>query len=264
MFILGKPLKRLIDSHCHLDFSEFDCDRDELVKSCKQKGIVKFIVPGTRCATWPRLIKFSKCYPEWHIALGLHPVFIDEHRLNHLDVLADKIQKHQPVAIGETGLDYFIKSLDKEKQQVLFNGQLTLACEFHLPVILHVRKAHDETIQALKKKRVKGGIVHAFNGSFQQAKQYLDLSFKLGFGGALTYDRARHLRKLARQLPLEAIVLETDSPDMRPVNAGLSRNTPLALVSVLQVLNDLREETADQIAVQTTLNVEQVLGLSFP
>jgi len=255
---------RLIDSHCHLDFSEFDDDRDELIQSCKKKGIVHFILPGTRCATWSSLIEFSQYYPECHIALGLHPVFLDEHRLNHVDVLADTIQEHRPIAIGEIGLDYFIKALDREKQHVLFDAQLGLACKFHLPVILHVRKAHDETIRILKKNRVKGGIVHAFNGSFQQAKQYLDLNFKLGFGGALTFDRARHLRKLARQLPLEVIVLETDSPDMRPVNADSSRNTPLTLLSVLQVLTDLREETAEHIARQTTLNVEQILGLNRP
>ncbi len=258
-----QPSVRLIDSHCHLDGSEFDNDRNKLIKACKQNGIVQFIVPGTRCAAWPNLIKLSKCYPECHVALGLHPIFLDEHRLSHLDVLVENIQRQQPIAVGEIGLDYFIKTLDKERQQIFFESQLVLACDFDLPVILHVRKAHDESIRVLKKNRVKGGIVHAFNGSFQQARQYLDLGFKLGFGGALTFDRARHLRKLARQLPLEAIVLETDSPDMNPVNAASSRNTPLTIVSVLQVLTELREETSEHIAEQTTLNVEQVLELNF-
>lgn len=253
---------KLIDSHCHLDFPEFDGDRDELIKECKLKGIEKFIVPGVSQATWPRLQNVANTHPECYPAYGLHPYFLDEHQSSDIEALKKVIQTQQPIAIGEIGLDYYLKSLDKQKQQDLFNAQLELAKDFDLPVILHVRKAHDDVIRALCKYNVKGGMAHAFNGSLQQAKQYIDLGFKLGFGGALTFDNATHLRKLARDLPLEAIVLETDSPDMRPADFQSSRNTPLTILAVLETLSCLRSESIDQISRQTTFNILSTFDLN--
>jgi len=138
---------------------------------------------------------------------------------------------------------------------------LALAHSFNLPVILHVRKAHDDVLHALRKYNVKGGIAHAFNGSLQQAEQYLNLGFKLGFGGALTFENANHLRKLVQDLPLDSIVLETDSPDMRPANYTSYRNTPLTILSVLDALTGLRSESKDQIAKQTSDNVAKLFSL---
>ena len=166
------------------------------------------------------------------------------------------------IAVGEIGLDYYLKDLNKKKQQEIFDAQLELAQKFDLPVILHVRKAHDDVLQALRKHKGNGGTVHAFNGSVQQAKQYISLGFKLGFGGALTFENARHLRQLAQNLPLESIVLETDSPDMRPANDVSSRNTPLSLLPVFDTLVSLRKEAEEDIAEQTSLNVMSVFGLS--
>jgi len=251
---------KLIDSHCHLDFPEYDNDRDELIESCKQQGITKFIVPGVSCATWPRLKKVTSKYSECYAAYGLHPYFIEEHQSSDISELEKVVKTYHPIAIGEIGLDYYLKDLDKQKQQKIFHAQLALARDLNLPVILHVRKAHDDVLQALRKYKVNGGTAHAFNGSLQQAKQYIELGFKLGFGGALTFDNAKHLRKLVQDLPLDSIVLETDSPDMRPADYTSSRNTPLTILPVLDALTRLRSESKDQIAKQTNFNVEKVFG----
>jgi len=251
---------QLIDSHCHLDFPEFDNDRDELIETCKQQGVAKFIVPGVSCVTWQRLHEITSQYSECYAAFGLHPYFIEEHQSSDIKELEKVVKNHQPIAIGEIGLDYYVRDLNKQKQQEIFHKQLALAYEFNLPVILHVRKAHDDVLRALRKYKVKGGVAHAFNGSQQQAEQYLNLGFKLGFGGALTYDNAVHLRKLAQTLPLEALVLETDSPDMRPADYVSSRNTPLTILPVLDVLIRLRSESKNQIVEQASVNVEKVFG----
>ena len=252
----------LIDSHCHLDFPEFDDDRAELIEACKLKNVTKFVVPGVSRVTWPRLQQVTSTHPECYPAYGLHPYFINEHQVSDITELEQILKAHHPIAIGEIGLDYYLKDLDKEKQQDFFYAQLVLAHEFNLPVILHVRKAHDDVLKALRKYKIKGGIVHAFNGSFQQAEQYSDLGFKLGFGGALISEKALHLRKLAQELPLKSIVLETDSPDMLPINSKSSRNTPLTILTVLDVLSSFRSESSDQISKQTTLNVLGVFNFN--
>ena len=251
----------LIDSHCHLDFPVFDNTRESLISECAQKGIKKFIVPGVTFATWMRLKNISNNFPSIYPAYGLHPYFINEHKLEHVDELKIFLQSNAAIAIGEIGLDYFLKDLDRQFQQTIFTAQLEVANELKLPVILHVRKAHDDVLLCLKQHKVVGGVVHAFNGSLQQAARYIDLGFKLGFGGALTFDRAKHLRKLILQLPLEAILLETDSPDMLPADYVDKFNTPLTILKVLQQVSDIRNETITDVAVKTTQNCRSLFSI---
>ena len=224
------------------------------------------IIPGVTAATLAQLISFCSQKTNalnLHYALGLHPVFLDKHSTHHIDQLAKLLKTHKPVAVGEIGLDFFIKDLDKNKQLILFSKQLELAIEHQLPVILHVRKAHDEIINNLKQHNfAKGGIVHAFNGSIQQAHHYIDLGFKLGFGGMLTYQRSSKLHNLAKQLPLSSIVLETDSPDMTVEAYRGERNSPAYLPMILNALSDLRKESIEVIADTTSSNVQKVLTLS--
>ena len=197
-----------------------------------------------------------------HYALGLHPVFLSEHKLNHINDLDDLIKQYNPIAVGEIGLDFFIKNLDKSKQTALFSQQLELAKQHQLPVILHVRKAHDEIIKTLKQHDFReGGIIHAFNGSIQQAEHYIDRGFKLGFGGMLTYARSSKLHQLAKQLPLSSIVLETDSPDMTVEPHRGERNSPEYLPMVLKALANLREESIAAIAESTSSNVRETLHI---
>ena len=254
---------KIIDSHCHLDFPAFDRDRDAVLDACRRAGIELVVVPGVKAASWDRLLEVTGAHDAMMIpALGLHPMFLDSHGDDDLDRLRRYIARHRPYAVGEVGLDYHLRDLDRGRQCFFFEAQLEIAGQSGLPVILHVRKAHDEVLGFLRRARVPGGIVHAFNGSLQQAGQYLDLGFKLGFGGAVTYPRAKRLRRLAQQLPLHAIVLETDAPDMAPASRRGRRNSPACLPEVLDTLTGLRRESRVVIAEQTRRNTHRVFGLA--
>ena len=244
----------LCDSHCHLDFPEFDHDRNEVIEQCDQLGVRHILIPGVSVANWDRVLATAALRETYYAALGLHPLFVEQHQLRDLDLLRNYIEKSSPVAIGEIGLDFYVEGLDREKQKKLFEGQLNLAREYKLPVVLHVRKAHDQVLKKLREKKLAGGFVHAFSGSEQQAHQYIDLGYKLGFGGTLTYERASKLRKLVSQLPVESIVIETDSPDMPPAFSPSQRNTPQNIPKILDQVSILRNESTSTIAEQFTNN----------
>ncbi len=253
----------LIDTHCHLDVAAFDDDRDKVLNRARQAGVSRIVVPGIAAAGWERLLTLCANEAGLHPALGLHPLFLDQHRADDLQALETAITRHAPVAVGEIGLDFYLPTMDRERQTTLFEAQLRIATESGLPVLLHVRKAHDETLKRLRECRPpRGGICHAFNGSLQQARQYIALGFKLGFGGMLTYDRSHKLRRLARELPLESIVLESDAPDMPPASHHGQRNSPEYLPEVLQALARLRAEDTGTIAAQTTANAANLLKLT--
>tara|TARA_R110002049_G_scaffold225521_1_gene397433 strand:- start:53215 stop:53982 length:768 start_codon:yes stop_codon:yes gene_type:complete len=252
---------QIIDTHCHLDFDNFQQDRHEVLERARKNGVSGFVVPAVKKSSWESLIEICNKSSDMHYALGLHPVFIQCHELEHLDNLRDCVAKNQPVAVGEIGLDFHDRSLHIEKQLMFFEQQLALACEADLPVILHVRKAHEEVLRCLKKFPVTGGIVHAFNGSLQQAERYQMYNFKFGFGGMLTYHRSTKLRKLASELPVDSIVLETDSPDMTVEQHHGERNSPEYLPYCLKSLAELRGMTLQQAAQQTSLNARDVLRL---
>ncbi|NQD38383.1 TatD family hydrolase [Permianibacter sp. IMCC34836] len=253
---------QLIDSHCHLDYPPLSDDADALLARCAAEGISRIVVPATTAARWPALVAFVRSRPMLALALGLHPIYLDEHGPAQIADLATWVQRERPCAIGEIGLDYFVETLDRERQQQLFEAQLAVAEQAHLPVILHVRRSHDATIATLKRRKfTQGGIVHAFAGSAEQAREFIKLGFKLGFGGVMTYDSATRVRKLAASLPLDAIVLETDAPDMKPADWPEPHNSPLALVGNFRALCALRPEPAEQIAAVTSANARQALRL---
>jgi TatD DNase family protein len=252
----------IIDSHCHLDVAEFDADRGTVLQAARDGGVHGIVVPGVTAAGWDGLWKLCAGEPDLYPALGLHPVYLEAHTAADLERLQGWLTDHRPVAIGEIGLDYYLAELDRERQRALFEAQLELAREAGLPVILHVRKSHDQVLASLKRIRVPGGIVHAFNGSLQQAQQYMDLGFRFGFGGMLTYARSSKLRTLARQLPAESLVLETDAPDMVVSRHRGERNSPEYLPQILAALAEVRDEAEADLATQTTANARDVLGLS--
>lgn len=251
----------LIDTHCHLDLPVFDDDRGAILSRCAELDIKRVIVPAIKAQAWDKLMTLGQQNDMLSVALGLHPVFIEQHQESDLDLLDTQLGLAEVVAVGEIGLDYFIKTLDKKQQIYFFAQQLELAKKYSLPVILHVRKAHDEVLQMLKKITVKGGIVHAFNGSIQHARKYIELGFKLGFGGTLTYENAHKIHALAKQLPIDSIVLETDAPDMVVASHRGQRNSPEYLTECLTALANLRGESKVVIAEQTTSNAIDVLGL---
>lgn len=254
-------MMHLIDSHCHLDFDAFDQDRKEILSRCEAEGIQHILVPGVTVKQWPKLIETCAQYPMLKLALGLHPMFMADHLAGHIDELRSALITHQAIAVGEIGLDFFIADTDKNAQTELFKAQLKLAAEFNLPVILHVRKAHDEVLKLLREIKVPGGIVHAFNGSLQQAEHYQKLGFLFGAGGALTYPRANKLKALFSQLPEEHIVLETDAPDMPLAGYQGQRNTPERLPIILSMLAELRQVTEQSLAAATTANCQKLFHL---
>ena len=254
----------LIDTHCHLDVAEFDADRQAVLARARANGVTAIVIPGVTAPGWDCLWRFCTAEPGLYPALGLHPVYLDQHEAADLATLEILLADRRPVAVGEIGLDYLVMELDRERQQVLFEAQLALARDAGLPVLLHVRKAHDAVLATLRRIRVPGGIAHAYNGSLQQAQQYIELGFKLGFGGMLTYERSRRLRQLARALPVESIVLETDAPDLTVAQHRGMRNSPEYLPYCLTALAEVRGESRDELARQTSANARAVLGLDRP
>lgn len=253
----------IIDSHCHLDFPAFDADREVLLDACAAVGLTAIVVPGVSYAGWPGLTRICAGRPWLYPALGLHPWFLDQHRDEHLSALAAWADRVRPVAIGEIGLDFYDAGADRERQLELFRAQLALAREASLPVILHVRKAHDQVLQQLRRVRMPaGGVAHAFAGSLQQARQYLELGFMLGFGGAVTHERAVRLREVLRALPAEALLLETDAPDMAPAGHRGERNTPLNLPEILRVIAQVRGEDPASLAASTSVNARRLFRLA--
>jgi TatD DNase family protein len=252
---------QLIDTHCHLDDSSFNADREVVIRHCHELGVNQIVVPAVTRSGWDTLLNLCESHAELSPALGLHPVYIEEHQQTDLDRLAQYLENPAVVAVGEIGLDFFIDNPDKNKQEAFFEAQLDLAQQADLPVILHVRKAHDRVLHFLRQRKLRGGIAHAFNGSLEQARHYINLGFKLGFGGMLTYDRSNKLRRLAKELPLDSIVLETDSPDLTVSQHRGERNSPEYLPYCLEALARIRELDLETIAVQTTLNARTVLNL---
>lgn len=252
----------LIDTHCHLDVSDFDADRDQVLANSRKRDVTGIVVPAIHSPGWAGLLDLCRGEAGLYPALGLHPVYIEQHSDADLEALATIIDRESPVAVGEIGLDFYIRELDHEKQQQLFEAQLDIANQAGLPVILHIRKAHDAVLSTLRRHKVKGGIAHAFNGSLQQAQHYIDLGFKLGFGGTLTYEGSSKIRTLAASLPLSAIVLETDAPDMVVSAHRGERNSPEYLPHCLHALAEVRNEDVAGIAEQTTRNACEVLNLS--
>jgi TatD DNase family protein len=251
----------ILDTHCHLDVPEFDADRPAVLQRAIERGVCGIVIPGVAVAGWSGLRDFCAGSSHLYPAYGLHPVYLEQHQSTDLQTLETWLAQGPAVAVGEIGLDYYVDGLDHRRQQTLFEGQLQLARAAGLPVLLHVRKAHDQVLATLKRIRVCGGIAHAFNGSVQQAAQYRELGFKFGFGGMLTFERSSKLRALARELPLADLVLETDAPDMTVVQHRGERNSPEYLPYCLAALAEIRDEPADELAQRTTANAREVLRL---
>lgn len=252
---------RLIDSHCHLDASEFDGDRAAVIARAQAAGIAAQVLPAVTAAAWPKLREVCTMADGLYPAYGLHPLFLDAHRPEHLPLLGEWIARERPCAIGECGLDFFVEGLDEAEQQRYFVGQLQLAREFDLPVIVHARRAVDAVILAIRKVGRLRGVVHSFAGSPEQARQLQSLDFLIGLGGPVTYERAQRLRRLAAELPLQQLLLETDAPDQPDASIRGQRNEPARLRTVLDTIAALRGQPAAEIAEQTTRNAQRLFGL---
>ena len=233
-----------------------------------QAGVAHCVLPAVELANLQAVRAMAQRHGDSY-ALGIHPLYTPQAGEDDIQALAAALQQCRPdprlVAVGEIGLDLFVPHLDRGRQQHFYRAQLQLARRFDLPVILHVRRSADQLLKALRELPVRGGIAHAFNGSLQQAQAFIDLGFKLGFGGAVTFDRALQLRRLATELPLDALVVETDAPDIPPhwlyVTAAEraagrppARNTPAQLPRIGAVVAQLRGISSTELAHATRAN----------
>nr|WP_276583349.1 TatD family hydrolase [Pseudomonas sp. RIT-PI-S] len=255
----------MVDTHTHLDFPDFDADRGALLDAAQAAGVRRVVLLGVHRANWERVWGLAQEDDRLYAALGLHPVFLEEHTPAHLDELRQWLERlagdPRLCALGEFGLDYYLKHLDRERQQWLFEAQLRLAVDFQLPVLLHVRHCHAAVIATLKRYTLpKRGVIHAFAGSWEEAREYLKLGFKLGLGGAPTWPQALRLRSVVPRLPLESIVLETDAPDMAPSMYPGMRNSPAHLPAICQALAELLAVSPQTLADASTRNAYEVFG----
>ncbi|WP_437882813.1 TatD family hydrolase [Pseudomonas sp. LRF_L74] len=256
---------KLIDTHTHLDFPDFDADRAGVLAQANALGVERMVVLGVYRDNWQRLWDLTLRHDGLYAAFGLHPVYLDRHHAEHLHELRAWLQRlsgHPRLcAVGEFGLDYFVEGLDPQRQQDLFEAQLRLADEFELPVLLHVRRAHAATIATLKRlKPRRAGIIHAFAGSYEEAREYIRLGFRLGLGGAPTWPQAKRLHKVLPRLPLDSVVLETDAPDMAPAMHPYQRNSPAFLADICASLAHWMNVTPEVLAETSTRNAREVFG----
>ena len=251
----------LVDSHSHFDAPEFDGDRDAALARARAAGVTRQVVPAVAASSWPKLREVCAQDAGLFAAYGLHPMYLSEHRPAHLEDLRTWIEREKPVAVGECGLDFFVEGLDAETQQQYFDGQLRLAREFDLPVIVHARRAVDAVIASIRRIGGLRGVVHSFSGSPEQARHLWQLGFLIGLGGPVTYERANRLRALARTMPLDYLLLETDAPDQPDAGIRGQRNEPARLPVVRDVIAGLRGITADEVSQATTRNAERLFNL---
>ncbi len=255
---------RYIDSHCHLDFDVFDSDRREIVASCLEAGVGHIVVPGTQPNCWQKQFRLAREFPMLRLALGIHPYFlpgIDESSLDQLDALATQ-HRHDIVAIGETGLDRVI-DVALDVQTVFFKRQLALAAKLKLPVIIHSRKTHDLAIKCLREAGINSGVIHGFSGSYEEARSFYDQGLLIGVGGVITYERAQKTRHTISRLPLSALVLETDAPDMPLSGRQGKRNSPAYIPEVFRSLLVLRSEPEEVVLDQLNSNSLKLFGIEF-
>lgn len=265
---------RWIDTHCHLDAAEFGGEAAGVVARARAAGVAQIVLPAVEVANFDTVRGLAHTH-DLVYALGIHPLYVDRADDGDIERLAQALDAHRDdprlVAVGEIGLDHAVPGLDRARQEQFYAEQLRLARRFDLPVILHVRRSADTVLKHLRRAAVRGGIAHAFNGSEQQALAFVALGFKLGFGGAMTFERALQLRRLAHSLPLEAIVLETDAPDIPPqwlyrtaaeraaAPVAATPNEPAQLPRIAETLAALRGASRADIAAATEANARAAL-----
>jgi TatD DNase family protein len=266
-----------IDTHCHLDAEEFDADRDEVIARARRAGVELLVLPAVEVAHANRVVALAHGQ-RFAYALGIHPLYVGRAGDDDIDLLRAALRTRRDdarlVAVGEIGLDQFVQAPALELQQRFYLEQLKLAREFALPVILHCRRSADLLLRGLRRIEVPGGIVHAFNGSAEQARAFVERGFALGFGGALTFERALQIRRLAQSLPNEAWVLETDAPDIPPhwlyltaeqrAAGGRSRNEPGELPRIARTMAELRGLSLDEVRSFNACNAARVLPRLAP
>lgn len=251
----------LVDTHAHLDDDSFDADRAAMFERASEASVRRWIVPAIDRANWETIEVLCAAREGAFPAYGLHPLLTAAHRDEHIAELPAWLDGHGAIAVGEVGLDFYVEGLDPARQREIFVRQLEIAREHDLPVIVHARRAFEETIHTLRRVGGLRGVVHSFSGSEEQARQLFDLGFHLGIGGPVTYDRANRIRRVVAAMPLEWLLLETDAPDQPCAHHRGERNEPAFMTDVLETIASLRGESAEDIAAATTSNAVNLFKL---
>lgn len=251
----------LLDTHSHIDNPRFDHDRLEVIERAKAMGVSRQIVPAIQSKWWPRLKACCDTDHSLFPAYGLHPLYISQHQTGDLIKLATWLESEQAIAVGECGLDFYNGKLDQEKQYSYFEGQLDLAKKFKLPVIIHARHSVEDVIHILKEKQGLRGVLHSYSGSYEQAIKLINLGFMLGFGGPVTSPHAKRLQRLIKRLPLDAIVLETDSPDQPTFKHKKERNEPAYLLDIANFISSLLKIESSKLITATSFNSARLFNI---
>lgn len=251
----------LIDSHCHLDAPEFAADRAAVLVRARAAGVVAQIIPAVTAESFEALAQLTASETDLHAAYGLHPMYLSEHRPEHLGQVRERLAGGTAVAVGECGLDYFVEGLDPKQQRMYFRAQVELAREFDLPLVLHARRSVDEVIATVRRIGKVGGVVHSYSGSEEQARQLWKLGFSLGIGGPVTFERAQRLRRIVASMPIEFLLLETDAPDQPDQWHRGQRNEPANLAVIAETIAGLRGVSVEEIARATSDNARRVFRL---
>lgn len=252
---------RLFDSHIHLDDPRFDADRERLLADARAVGVSAMVVPGVSADTWQRTLRVCRASPGCHPALGLHPYFLDRHAPAQLDELEALLGSGDVVAVGECGLDFAIRELDRDRQAELFDAQLALADKYSMPVVVHSRQAVDQVSRHLRRYPGVRAHIHSFSGSEQQARRLVDLGCVLGIGATITFDRAQRLRRIVAALPLECLCVETDAPDQPGQGHRGERHLPAHITEVVATIAELRATSVEAVASATFSNAAHFFGL---
>jgi len=251
----------LTDSHCHLDFEIFDDDRSEVLQRAKDIGISDIIIPGTEKKYWPRIKALCENTPQLHACYGLHPYWAKSHTREDIEHLKKYIESNKPVAIGECGLDFRSQQADKKIQQYFFEAQLSLVENYQLPVIIHSVNATETVIQTIKKFKNLRGMIHSYSGSAEQARQLIELNFYISISGSVTYDNTKKIRNVAKDIPLNRLLVETDAPDQPDMKNIYKRNEPAFLINTVEAIAGIRKESVETIASQATKNAKALFDI---
>ncbi|OOF09357.1 hypothetical protein BZG82_11225 [Salinivibrio sp. PR5] len=255
----------MIDTHCHFDFSPFNQAPAQYWQAAREVGVTRMIVPSVSEQNWQAVLALTERFAGIYAGLGLHPCFVDTHTDSSLTALEDALVSRplSCVAVGEAGLDYFVANTAemKQRQHALLEGQLWLARRYDLPIILHSRQSHNQLLRVIKAYPGVRGVLHAFSGSAQQGKQFIDAGLMLGVGGTITYPRANKTRQAIQHLPLSHLLLETDAPDMPLAGFQGKANTPAQVSRVADVLCELKDCDKDRLLTETSGNAERLFSL---
>lgn len=255
---------KLIDTHCHLDFSPFSESETYYLNKAQESGVTKFIVPSVNQLNWDKVSELAERNEGVYYALGIHPLFISSDYENEIERLKDKfkVQAQARIAIGECGLDFWDPECNRDIQIHVFREQCLLAKTHQLPLIVHSRKSHDHVLKVLREiKPEKGGVIHGFSGSLQQANQFINLGFYIGVGGVISYERAIKTKRTISELSLDRLLLETDAPDMPLSGFQGVPNSPDKVRHILECLILLRKESRETIANAVYRNTNHLFGI---